>query len=181
MIRAAFTIYNTKRRTSWYSHRILFQAIDLFDRYLIWAFSKLPRDINLIESQHRGLLHTIYETELRFYVCLYLSIKYFTTVKVVKSYRDVVPAAYKTPEAKLKAEHFEMEMLTEILRCEIYRETIYEAADYMSPLTNHDEHKTLSDKEVEELFRIYGNITSYHGLNARELYNSIVKMQMKQL
>lgn len=171
MIAAAFNVYNTKKRTSWYTHRILFQAIDLFDRYLIWSFNRLPKDLNLIESEHRGLLHTQYETELRFYVCLYLSVKYFTTIKVVKSYRDIVPSMYKTTEAKLKAEHFEMEMLTEILKCEIYRETLYEAADHAI------QQKKLSDKEVEDLLRIYGNITSYHGLNARELYNLIIKSQ----
>ena len=173
MIGTAFSIYNNKKRTSWYSHRMLFQSIDLFDRYLVWAFSRLPKGIDLIESEHRGLLHTKYDTELRFYVCLYLSVKYFTTIKIVKSYRDVVPSAYKTAEARLKAEHFEMEMLTEILKCEIYRETIYEAADQGSD----KQIKKLSDREVEDLLRIYGNITSYHGLNARELYNLINKTQ----
>ena len=61
---------------------MLFQSIDLFDRYLVYCDNNSSNDSETkkIPSQYNGKYMTKYDSELKYIVCLYMSIKYFTTL-----------------------------------------------------------------------------------------------------
>jgi serine/threonine protein kinase len=164
----AFIIFNTRSTITWYKHRIMFQALDLYDRYLTWAAENLtpnpvPTGVPTSESESTlGRFHTRYEAELRFMVCLYVSIKYFTTMYIPMSYLALAHDFYKTPTALAEAERFETELITTILQFTIYRETLYEIADTYG--------HTLNETQIRELLMIQGMLTSYHGLTVKDLY-----------
>lgn len=163
----AFTLFNNRMSQPWYRHRILFQAIDLFDRYLEWARKQGKFDGKIVESMSAGLgqLHSKYDAELRFLGCLYIAIKYFTTMNVVMGFGDLVTDPYRTPQAMLVVEEFELLMLRDI--CQpfgfVYRETVYEAADRC--------HDHLDERAVRDLLMVYGSLGPTEGLTVYDLYN----------
>jgi serine/threonine protein kinase len=166
----AFIIFNTRSTITWYKHRIMFQALDLYDRYLTWAEANVTPNSTpalssspvTVDSATVGRFHTRYEAELRFMVCLYISIKYFTTMYIPMSYLALAHDFYKTPQALAEAERFETELITTILQFSIYRETLYEVADSYG--------HTLNEPQIRELLMIQGMLTSYHGLTVKDLY-----------
>lgn len=165
--RIALEIYNTRNNYSWFKERILFQAIDMFDRYLDYLVNN-----DLYENQTSILFKSLqtsenkylsnYSIELYFSVCLYISIKYFTSLTIVISFNDLVQPIYRTPEALQKAEEFERILIQDILNFNIYRETVYEAADRFN--------KKLNNQEIRDLLLVYCNLTSFNGLTAEDLY-----------
>lgn len=164
----AFILFNLRDTLPWYKHRIIFQALDLYDRYIAWAVDDVGSSGKVASTRFKdvttdqGYFHTRYEAELRFMVCLYISIKYFTTMFIPMSYKELAADFYKTPEAMREAEAFEIIMIRDVLEFAIYRDTLYEVAD----LYGH----YLDDFQVRELLMIYGMLTSYSGMNVRELY-----------
>lgn len=168
MIHVAFTVFNNRNSIKWYQHRVLFQAIDIFDRYLTWAVQCARAgdsrfSLNPKESHDRGLLHSRYDTELRFTVCLYVSIKYFTTLNIPVSYHDLAAESYRTDKALLIAEQFEMTLIRDTLQFAIYRDTVYEIADQFGDI--------LDDKGIRDILMIHGMTTSFSGMTPQELYN----------
>jgi serine/threonine protein kinase len=163
----AFMFFNNRMTSPWYRHRILFQAIDLFDRYIDWARKQGKFDPKVVESSRAGLgqLHSRFDAELRFLACLYIAIKYFTTMNVVMAFADLVPDPYRNPQASLIVEEFELLMLREV--CQpfggVYRETIYEAADRFND--HLDEHG------VRDVLMAYGTLSPTEGLTVYDLYN----------
>lgn len=162
-ISIAFTIFNSRHVFRWYLHRILFQAIDMFDRYLDYmirikrvVFEQLAKKLQNIGSDLQ------YHLELRFMVCVYLSIKYFTTMQSPCSFRELVLEPYRTEQALIEAEKFELELIRDVFNLKIYRETIYEAADHFDDI--------LTDEQVRDLLLFYGTLESTSGLPPRELY-----------
>jgi serine/threonine protein kinase len=161
----AFMLFNNRNVLPWYRHRVIFQAIDLFDRYLEWARVNNKFNTKIVETKTVGRLHTSQETEARFLVCLYIAIKYFTTMETMMSYHDLATAPYKTREALLVAEEFETLMIKEVCQpfgC-IYRETVLESADAFGDKL--DEHN------IRDLLMVYGMMTGYQGITVRHLYN----------
>ena len=165
----AGNIFTKHRSFSWYSHRILFQSLDIFDRYLHYRSQYLP---DLILSQ--------YEIELKYFSCLYLSIKYFLTLYIPSSF-EVLTAEYCHVCGK-RSQHyvndlteyqacqaFETFLIRDILDLKIYRPTIFEAADEF----NH----YLNDKHVYDLIAFYGALPTTTDLSPRELYKSFLQSQ----
>jgi len=170
-LKTAFGIYNTNDKLPWYKHRALFQALDLFDRYLLAmsqaeeervrspakspvADSELgsPAPAQKISSEEQGLFHTRQEAELRFLVCLYVATKYFTSIFDPVSYDTLASEACRTQEAKLEAEEFELGLVKNCLEFEIYRPTVYEALDNFFPPSGPLEE----EERVRDLLAIYG-------------------------
>lgn len=149
----AFMIFNGQTSLSWYKHRIVFQSLDLFDRYLCYLKENQGTKDLLIETHLSGKYLSRYNTHLRYMVCLYMSIKYFTTLSSPVPFQDLATDDYKTPEAMQEAEEFEQKMLKEILKFKIYRETVLEAADRFD--------KVLTDLQVRDLLFAYGTSSSH--------------------
>lgn len=155
-------IFNNRSKLNWYSHRSLFQAMDLFDRYLAVMFHTTTIPPNAVESELKGFIHDKFGAELRFMICLYLCIKYFSSIHYPIKYDDVVTEEYRTPEAKLLAEQFEGGFIKNGLEYDIYRTTVYEAAD--------DFGDKLEDNDVRDLVVLYSINSTFSGMTAIELY-----------
>jgi len=134
----AINIFNNRAIFAWYSHRILFQAMDLFDRYLLAMFSGTEIPSNAVESDVKGLLYDKYNTDLRFSSCLYLCIKYFSSLEAPVSFETVVPTEFKTEQALAFVEEFEQSFIKNCLQYNIYRCTLYEYADNFNVKLDED-------------------------------------------
>jgi serine/threonine protein kinase len=135
----AFRIFNCRKELSWYNHRILFQSIDLFDRYL----------------EYNNKCYNKLEVELKFMVCVYISIKYFSVMTIPPSFTEIINAKGKyltINYTKSKfiniAKEFETTMIRDILKLSIYRETIYETSDKLD--------LKLSEEYIRDLLVFYG-------------------------
>jgi serine/threonine protein kinase len=163
-----YTIYKGQKSLVWYKPRIIFQSLDMFHRYIQYLEENglVNNDVDLeatVPDNQKGRYHTKFETELRMMVCIYLSIKYFTTMHSPCSYHNLVTAMYKTPLALKEAEEFEMVLITTILKNRIYRSTLYEASD--------DFGVKLEFNIIGHLLVYFGNLTpsnkyTYHDLFA---------------
>jgi serine/threonine protein kinase len=161
-----FNARNSKNIAPWYRHRIIFQSIDMFDRYLSYLHDNT--DItNKIESKYQGKYMTRYKTELRYLVCLYMSIKYFLTLQTPISFTILAADNYKTEQAMIEAEEFEKILLKDIFKMNIYRDTIYETLDKLPTKPN--------EKQIRNLLLEYGTIKDdINEVTVVELYNSLV-------
>lgn len=162
MSQAATEIFNNRGSLHWYTHRALFQAMDLFDRYLSVMFHVTPIPPNSLESDLKGLIHDKFGAELRFMTCLYLCIKYFSSIHHPVKYDTIVAEEYRTAEAKLIAEQFEGGFIKNCLEYDIYRTTIYEAAD--------DFNDKLEDSDIRDLIILYSMNNTFSGMKPSELY-----------
>lgn len=176
-LQASFDVYATMagRPRQWYKHRILFQAIDVFDRYLLAlrqaemaeerdaakegregredkAESQKPRRAaRALVTTEKGRFHTRNEALQRFYVCLYLATKYFTSIQYVAAFSEIAPASFRRSDGTLFAEQFELGLVKNCLNYSIYRPTVYEALDHYGAASEADQ-----EKAVNELLTIFG-------------------------
>lgn len=163
MSHLATTIFNHRTENrNWYHPRAIFQAIDIFDRYLVGAFKVTVIPPNAIESEYRGYLLDKISTEIRFYVCVYVCIKYFSSIHYPITFESVLAPALRSPEALKAAARFEEELIQSWLGYEIYRPTMYEAADLYGDL--------LGDMEHRDLIMLASMNNFYAGMSSPELY-----------
>jgi serine/threonine protein kinase len=162
MAQAVIEIFNNRCSLPWYSHRALFQAMDLFDRYLSVMFHVTTIPPNAVESDLKGFIHDRFGSDLRFMTCLYLCIKYFSSIHYPISFDTVVAEEYRTKEAKLIAQQFEGGFVKNCLEYHIYRDTVYEAADSCNHL--------LEDTDVRDLIILYSMNHTFSGMTPTELY-----------
>lgn len=112
-------IFNDRFEYKWYSHRILFQGLSLYDRC----------------TYHSPNLR------LTFLTCLYIAIKYFSTLSSPISFVELY--GYVTEKERHEAERIEMNLI-ESHTYVIYQPTIYDVAT--EPLENED---------IDQLLEIY--------------------------
>lgn len=141
----ALNIYHDKstRKYKWYNHRTLFQALYLFDHYMIgmYEMNNIPFD-NALENP----LFTKYDTLLKFYTFLYLCFKYFSVLEYNISFNDIVETQFQTDEAKLEMEKFESGIIQKMDH-NVYRTSVYEAADSFDMI--------MTDSDVLKLLEAY--------------------------
>ena len=162
--KAAFLVFNGRSHLAWYKHQILFQSIDLFDRYLTHIRTKTVK--RLVESKYQGRYLTRYQTELHYVVCLYMCIKYFTTLHIPISFLELATDNYKTEKAMIEAEEFEKKMLGEVLHFTVYRDTVYETACNMK-------EEVLDEVETRDLIDKYGNIKADYNVAVKDLTTNL--------
>jgi serine/threonine protein kinase len=162
MAQIATEIFNNRNNLSWYSNRALFQAMDLFDRYLSVMFCSTIIPPNAMESDLKGFIHDKFGSKLRFMTCLYLCIKYFSSIHYPVSYDSIVDREYRTDDSKLIAEQFEGGFIKNCLEYNIYRSTVYEAADNFND--------KLEDIDIRDLIILYSMNDSFSGMTPSELY-----------
>lgn len=175
-VNLALDIYNNHTSydyKGWYSHIILFHAINLFERYMDWALKEGNDRIELLpqETHNHGRLYNKSETELRFWVCLYIMHKYYSTLVHPKKWENFCPKIYlsdsKTNEI---AEDFEYRLLKYACNYLIFQETIYEMADNYENLNEDTVYKLLSfyskiDNYIGSLDGLYNRYRDTQGLN----------------
>lgn len=168
MVRLAFTVYNERARYVWYSHRILFHAMELFDRFLAWAFQG-NIVLGKMETTVKGRIFSEDGTNLRFYVCLYLMHKYYSTITMPLDWKVFVPIKYTSQEYIIAAEAFERFLLDSVTKYEIYNPTLLEITEhYDTPIT---------EDLVKNLLHRYGTLTSWSNFSVRALYRQIVGIE----
>ena len=147
-VRIACNLFNKRceKEYSWYTHRILFQSLDIFDRYLEW----MEKTQSESEAPKTHLSEA--DSELKFMVCVYLSMKLFTTCRIYISFEDIVSPEYRTEYYLKIAESFERELIQRILKYKLYRNTVFEAADELGLV--------LHEIQIRDLLLAHGDTDS---------------------
>jgi serine/threonine protein kinase len=143
-------LYNHCDEIPWYKDRIVFHAIEIFDRYLDLCFEK--NSVYTRESRDHGFFHNKDDTELYFYSCLYIMHKYFSRMDPLYSWSEFVPEKYVNDSSIMKFEKFERMLITE-LKFDIYRLSLFEIMEYFTDKVT-DEYMGLvlnkyTDRELE--------------------------------
>lgn len=157
VVKSALQLYNSRKENSWYSHNILFHAINLFERFMDWASQENNDRIELHseETTNRGKLYNKQETELRFWVCLYVMHKYYSTLIHPKSWERFCPEQYRAEEnSNFQAEDFEYRLIKYACSYKIFQETLYEIAD---------KYENLNEEKVFKILTFYSTIDNYIG------------------
>jgi hypothetical protein len=136
--------------------------MDLFDRYLSVMFKHTEIPKHALESNLKGFIHDKFGADLRFMTCIYLSIKYFSSIHYPISYDSIVASAFRTKEAKLIADQFESSFIKNCLEYDIYQDTIYEVADAFGD--------KLEETDIRNLIILYSSNNSFNGMTATALY-----------
>lgn len=163
MARCAVNIYKIGNRIRGYSHRALFQAMDLYDRYLSVMFHSANIAPDAKEPDNKGFIHDIYHSNLRFQTCFYLALKYFSSIHLPDKFEKTVSPEYRDRKALLIAEEFEKSFVVHCLGYNIYRDTLYECADKHGDILNED--------DVSRLIVFYSLNHSFSGLTHQQLYD----------
>lgn len=124
-----FTIYNDRDNHVWYTNRILFNIIALYDDHLYKLYNN-SKDHNK-ESTKLGLFYSKERNDLNLMIITYLFIKYFSSTQYVVPFDSILADIYNTEENKLIGLEFE-EHLLKSNNYRIYHGTLLEAADNLS-------------------------------------------------
>lgn len=167
-----FAIYFYKKYISgevkWYKHRIIFQAIDLFDRYLeyIHISNKTP----LKQKSTEKIFEERVQTEIRFLTCVYISIKYFATLETPISYLDISEELFSVDGTKEFAQNFEKELLEKVFKYLVYRPTVFECADFFDDV--------MTENDIVNLLWAYSICPEQNNVHIRDLYKSLVNVKI---
>lgn len=150
-------LYNNKDKLEWYNERCLFQAIDMFQRYLYTMYYHIEE-----KKDNVGMVHNEFDTNLLFMACIYIAIKYFSTIHYAIPFSNIVQEEFLTPECLVKVEQFEGGLIKNCFHYDIYHNTLYESAKEkltdlevknMLYLTTMNDY--LSDQYVEDVYKYY--------------------------
>jgi serine/threonine protein kinase len=161
MAKTVMCLYENKTRLEWYNPRCLFQAVDMFSRYLY------------VMEANKNSIHDEFHTNLLFMACIYITIKYFSSIHYPIPFHDIVDEQYLTDDCLKMVEQFEGGLIKNCFAFEIYHETLYEAADdqlteediknllymfthnthlcHQLPFDVYQHYKHLADKSFEQL------------------------------
>ncbi len=163
--------YMDENCTEWYSDRVLFHAIDLFDQYLLYRLEEDEDTLRYTETELMGRLLTKKQTYLYFYVCLYIMHKYYATLEIPRDWDQVAPEIYHSVKDKRDAMTFEELIVNNVVKIEIFRKTLLEiSSEFKSQLGSTDVRDLLlklgtlsepwTDKSVRALYRHFNDIPS---------------------
>ena len=150
MAQTTMHLFNARENLEWYNHRCLFQAIDMFQRYLyVMHLNKNDDDNNNIYK-----IHDEFHTNLLFMTCIYISIKYFSSIHYPIPFSSIVQEEFLTDECKAIVEQFEGGLIKNCFQYDIYKNTLYETADEF--------HDKLDDEAIKNLL-ILSTMNKYIG------------------
>jgi len=158
MIQMVFIIYNNRKQLAWYNHKILFHAIEIFDRYIVHLQDKKPT--YSFPTNNNGYHLSNIQVKLRFYVCIYMIHKYFSVMSIPYEWSEIVESKFTADNHTTSAMKFEEELIDEVLKQEIYLDTIYEC------------QPSLDEIKVRNLLEAYGRSENWEG-NLIDLYNKL--------
>lgn len=139
MLSMAMGVYKTRSTYRWYSDKILFHSISMMDRVITHLADKEDKPTTV--TDYRGTILTKHMTELYYISCLYLCIKYFSSIHATIPFESLASEDYITPGNILKVENFEKVLIGTILKYEIYRPTPY---DELMSLSGRNDLEVLS-------------------------------------
>lgn len=167
-----FAMYFYNRHSTvgvrWYKHRIIFQAIDLFDRYLEHTTRGDKTPVRMKSAEEEFAEQVQYE--LRFLTCVYISIKFFATLETPVSYLDISEELFSIEGTQEFAKNFEKELLEKVFKYYVYRPTVLEYADQCS--------EKLSSTSIAHLLWAYGTCKSKENIHLKDLYTELRQMRI---
>ena len=163
IIDIAIGIFKNQKKIFWYTHKILFHSIDLFDRYLEHEYIPTNFTSN-IETDMLGKLHSIYDVILIFYTCLYLFYKYYSCMEYCQDFKTFMNININYNIEFIKK--FELKLLCKVCKYELYRLTLLEIMPYYTTKYN-----------IDDLFTKYCSIISWDNGSVRALYRHIYLIQ----
>nr|QBK90330.1 MAG: putative serine/threonine protein kinase [Pithovirus LCPAC103] len=161
MLNTVYTTFNNRQHLIWYSHRILFQAIDIFDRFLEYLVT-VGTKIQTEETKYVGQYLTKRDTHIYTLVCLYISVKYFRVLATPISYNTIASADYADFQTLEKAEEFEQQLISVILNFKVYRATVFDVC-----------RRIPNDTEVAALLTGFGKVGACRSKKPRQLLESL--------
>ncbi|QIN54613.1 serine/Threonine protein kinase [Cedratvirus kamchatka] len=169
-VEVANDIFNHAQDIEWYSPRVLFTSLMLFDRYLEYLHLTYPQGI---KDSGSGKYHSERGVILRYLVCLYMSIKYHSTLYVPDTFTNFTGNTFSafvdfSPETLKCAHDFEKLLIQKVCRYRIYTPTPYERA-----------HIILSPDQVRLLLYYYGAIGECKTTSRRIFTSWMVWMKRK--
>jgi serine/threonine protein kinase len=124
-------IVNHSDKHLWYSHRIIFHSISMFDRFLEWADNGGMKHNTKI-SASVGLFLQSKLAALYYYVCLYLSYKYFLSINSCNfSWKEFVNSSYSTEKMCDNAKSIEVDLIEDVFKYRIYHKNIVEIPEHL--------------------------------------------------
>jgi serine/threonine protein kinase len=183
MAQTVICLYNNRNNLEWYNPRYLFQAIDIYHRYLYVTYNALPDDCNKIETSTEGKLHTKFISNLLFMACIYISIKFFSSIHYPIAFSDIVQDDYLTEECLHIVEQFEGGLIKNCFAFDIYHDTLYEAPDYYNHKLQEQDiynlmymfvyNNNLSNKFPKKVYKYYINMPIKNNLTLLDSINKI--------
>lgn len=134
-----------KSEFSWYSDRIIFQSISLFDRYLQCVVNGKMKRIDPINA---------------FMLCTYSSVKYFLQLSEILDFNTFSADGMLSYDL---AEDFEYTLVVEALDCRMYQPTLYE---YMGVIGR------INEDHVSIMLDRYLSVDVFKG-TLEQLYNKL--------
>lgn len=136
--------------------KVIYSSISLFDRYIAWKTE------NPTHSASLSLLSDEYEdTLLKYYICLYIFIKYFIVVNSIPGFKVLVNDKYKDIYDEIQI--FERRLIRDVCKSKVYVPTILE----LSP--------TLSFEQNRKLLVRYMQSSSVTNVNLDEYTKALLK------
>ena len=162
--------YLTDSCLKWYSNRVLFHAIDLFDQYINYRLEQ-EDTLRMEETEILGRIHTIRETYLYFYCCLYIMHKYHATLEIPRDWDVFTPDIFHNAKDKKDAISFEELIVNNVVQFEIFRKTLLEISNEFKTHLTDDHVRDLlfklgtmdevwTDRSVRALYRHFNDIPS---------------------
>jgi serine/threonine protein kinase len=147
------SIYNNRQNYDWYTDRAFFHSLDLFDRDIRYHI----RINNPITDTN--------DSELHFFSCLYLSIRYFCTLSSPFEPTDILPNHIQKNSKNLdKLSEIELIILLDVIEYSFYRYGAYEAISELDG--DNIDYESLYREAVIVLSQ---NINFANGLTPTEL------------
>lgn len=165
----------------WYSHRILFHTIDLFDQYLNLLVEnnqkKYSEEKVVNEKYINGYYMNIDEIKMTVYVILYAFFKFFSTFSVDLTFKEFVFTIDNTVNVDGKyndeAEKLEIEIFINKLFLMTYNVTLFEIAD--------DFNKVNDPSSIIKLFTIYLNNPTINNKSLKEIYQKFDEIRKNKI
>lgn len=148
-LQATLQIYDLRKNISWFSFRTLFTALSIFFRYLEYLKKNYEHGIRA-----DGSFHSPEGAFLRYCCCLYMSVKYFSSLFVVKPFLSFLPPEiglglrkFSFEDMERSTRRFEEFLIFTVCQQEIHIPTPYEISSLFS--------KKLQKEDMESLLEFY--------------------------
>lgn len=162
-------IYNNRNSLEWYSDHLIFHSLRLFDQYLSYAYNN--PEISKREKGEKGMgkLHSEQENSIKFYTCLYIVYKYFTSLYQLHTWDEIFPRHLSIESNVVKVEDFEKFILKEVVNYTVFKPTFLEylSEDYTA------KNSKLKDLDIRNYFMNYCNLTVNYQGTMEDLYNQV--------
>lgn len=168
----ARSIFRRRAHHVWYSHRILFHAISIFDRLLVYKLNEAVRMGKRLPkpTPYTGQYMTREQAELYFIACVYLSVKYWQTIQPAINYLLITTTKYRSKEKQTIVGEYENEIIRYVLDFKFYSETPFDILSRTRKYTDEDVVSLLtfivqghySGRNSMSAFRFWCNNAEYY-------------------